>query len=93
MVKRLSIYIFLALAAVFANAEELKGRVVKVADGDTITVLVTNVQHKIRLNRIDAARGEGHFFDLLWGGFPGADAPSIGTDKTVYSTELIRNSD
>ena len=35
----------------------------------------------------DAARGEGHFLDLLWGGFPGADAPSIGTDKTVYSKE------
>ncbi len=33
----------------------------------------------------DAARGEGHFLDLLWGGFPGADAPSIGTEKTVYS--------
>lgn len=41
----------------------------------------------------DAARGEGHYLDLLCGGFPGADAPSIGTDKTVYSTELIRNSD
>ena len=35
----------------------------------------------------DAARGEGHFLDLLWGGFPGADAPSIGTDKTVYEKE------
>jgi len=35
----------------------------------------------------DAARGEGHFLDLLWGGFPGADAPSIGTEKTVYSRE------
>ena len=33
----------------------------------------------------DAARGEGHFLDLLWGGFPGADAPSIGTDKTTWS--------
>ena len=31
----------------------------------------------------DAARGEGHFLDLLWGGFPGADAPSVGTEKTV----------
>ena len=30
----------------------------------------------------DAARGEGHFLDLLCGGFPGADAPSAGTDKT-----------
>ena len=35
----------------------------------------------------DAARGEGHFLDLLWGGFPGADAPSIGTEKTVYTKE------
>lgn len=33
----------------------------------------------------DAARGEGHFLDLLWGGFPGADAPSVGTEKTVYA--------
>ena len=39
----------------------------------------------------DAARGEGHFLDLIWGGFPGADAPSIWTDKTVYSTWLVRN--
>jgi hypothetical protein len=35
----------------------------------------------------DAARGEGHFLDLLWGGFPGADAPSIGTVKTVYERQ------
>ncbi len=33
----------------------------------------------------DVARGEGHFLDLIWGGFPGADAPSIGTDKTTWS--------
>ena len=32
----------------------------------------------------DAARGSGHFLDLLFGGFPGADAPSIGTEKTVF---------
>lgn len=44
----------LVLACVMASAATLNGRVVKVADGDTITVLVTNVQHKIRLNRIDA---------------------------------------
>lgn len=35
----------------------------------------------------DAARGEGHFLDLLWGGFPGADAPSIGTPETVYRSD------
>ena len=33
----------------------------------------------------DAARGEYHWLDLLWGGFPGADAPSVGTEKTVYT--------
>ena len=35
----------------------------------------------------DAARGGAfyHFVDLLWGGFPGADAPSLGTERTVYS--------
>lgn len=32
----------------------------------------------------DAARGEYHWLDLLRGGFPGSDAPSIGTDKTVW---------
>ena len=29
---------------------------------------------------------KGHFLNLLLGGFPGADAPSIGSDKTMYST-------
>ena len=33
----------------------------------------------------DAARCEYHWLDLLWGGFPGADAPSIGTEKTTWS--------
>lgn len=38
-----------------AYADVLTGRVVGVADGDTITVLDnTNTQHKIRLNGIDA---------------------------------------
>lgn len=36
-------------------AEEIAGRVVRVADGDTITVLdAAKTQHKIRLNGIDA---------------------------------------
>ncbi len=36
------------------SRNELKGRVVKVADGDTITILdAGNNQHKIRLNGID----------------------------------------
>ena len=32
----------------------------------------------------DAARGEYHWLDLLWGGFPGADAPSVGTEKAEW---------
>ena len=44
----------LSVTSAFA-AETLKGRVVKVADGDTITVLdAANVQHRIRLDKIDA---------------------------------------
>ena len=42
-------------AAINPARNELKGRVVKVSDGDTITLLdAWNNQHKIRLNGIDA---------------------------------------
>lgn len=44
------------------NAAELRGKVVKVSDGDTITVLDSgNVQHKIRLNAIDAPESKQAF--------------------------------
>ena len=37
------------------NAQTIQGKVVRVADGDTITVLdATNTQNKVRLNKIDA---------------------------------------
>ena len=41
-------------AAPLAAAETLTGKVVKIADGDTITVLVNGEQIKIRLAEIDA---------------------------------------
>lgn len=45
----------LQFATLCANADAIAGRVVKVADGDTITVLdAANRQHKIRLAGIDA---------------------------------------
>ena len=45
----------LFFAALSCNAATIEGRVVGVADGDTITVLDANkVQHKIRLGGIDA---------------------------------------
>ncbi len=44
-----------ALAPHFAWASELQGKVIAIADGDTITVLdATQTQHKIRLAGIDA---------------------------------------
>ncbi len=47
---------FLLLTAPTAFADTLTGKVVKVADGDTITVLDnTNTQHRIRLQGIDAS--------------------------------------
>jgi endonuclease YncB( thermonuclease family) len=47
--------LILFLLASHASANELVGRVVSVADGDTITVLdASNIQHKIRLSGIDA---------------------------------------
>lgn len=57
------------VVAVFAAAsafavETLQGRVVKVADGDTITVLdAGNVQHRIRLDKIDAPEKSQPFGD------------------------------
>lgn len=45
----------LALAALQAHAERIDGRVVTVADGDTLVVLdAAKVQHRIRLGAIDA---------------------------------------
>ena len=45
----------LLLAAAVAAAETLRGRVVSLADGDTLTVLDSNHhQHRVRLQGIDA---------------------------------------
>ena len=51
------VLVFIALAALTAtsNADTLTGRVVGIADGDTLTLLdATNTQHKIRLSGIDS---------------------------------------
>ncbi len=45
----------LAFLSLAAAADFLTGKVIKVADGDSITVLdSTNIQHRIRLQGIDA---------------------------------------
>ena len=47
--------IVMALLAVTASADTLTGRVVGIADGDTLTLLdATNTQYKIRLSGIDS---------------------------------------
>lgn len=47
--------ITIALASLPASAGQIAGKVVSVADGDTVTVLdANNQQHKIRLSGIDA---------------------------------------
>ena len=44
----------LLLVVFLASAETVyQGKVVKIADGDTLTLLVNNEQHKIRLSDID----------------------------------------
>jgi len=56
------ILIALHLATAIASAATLHGRVVSIADGDTITVLdAQHVQHKIRLQGIDAPESRQSF--------------------------------
>lgn len=44
------------------NAQTIQGKVVRVANGDTTTILdSTNVQNKVRLNKIDASE-KGQLF-------------------------------
>ena len=57
-------FVFLLLLACSVQAETLTGRVVGIADGDTITVLDANrQQHKIRLAGIDAPEKAQPFGD------------------------------
>jgi endonuclease YncB( thermonuclease family) len=60
----------------FSQSNELRGRVVSVADGDTVTVLDnSNTQYKIRFNGIDAPESKQdfgqvskrHLSDLVFG--------------------------
>ena len=56
------VFIISAILCITANADTLKGKVVKVSDGDTITVLDSSkTQHRIRLTGIDAPESKQAF--------------------------------
>jgi endonuclease YncB( thermonuclease family) len=51
--KRSFITGLLLLLSLAAQAKDLEGEVVSIADGDTFTLLVDDVQHRVRLSGID----------------------------------------
>jgi endonuclease YncB( thermonuclease family) len=58
-------FIILLFFSLLSLAEELIGKVIKVSDGDTITVIDSNNQkHKIRLKGIDAPESQQTFGDV-----------------------------
>jgi endonuclease YncB( thermonuclease family) len=59
---RVLVFIALAVLTTTSNADTLTGRVVGVADGDTLTVLdASNTQYKIRLAGIDSPEKKQSF--------------------------------
>jgi len=58
-------FVILFLFSSLSLADEIIGKVIKVSDGDTITVLDSNNQkHKIRLKGIDAPESQQAFGDI-----------------------------
>ena len=57
-----SLLVCLSLLASAASAAELRGKVIKITDGDTVVILdAKKAQHKIRLNGIDAPESQQPF--------------------------------
>ena len=76
----ITVFAVLAVAHV-STANEFRGKVVSVADGDTITVLdVDKVQHKIRLQGIDAPEKNQAF---------GSKSKELLTDKIAGHEVLV----
>ena len=73
-------FIILLFFSLVSLADELIGKVVKVSDGDTITVLDSNNQkHKIRLSGIDAPESQQVYGDIS----------TQSLSKLVYDKEVL----
>lgn len=91
--KRFLMAAALALGTLLAGADELRGRIVRVSDGDTVTVLdAANTQHKIRLLDIDAPESSQAFGqksrDLLASFIAGKDVRVEFSEKDQYGRVL-----
>jgi endonuclease YncB( thermonuclease family) len=73
------IALLLVLAAHGVPGETLQGRVVRIADGDTLTIVDSReVQHKIRLAGVDAPERKQQFYDASR-----QNLAALAFDKTV----------
>lgn len=54
------------LVSIGATAASIEGKVIKVTDGDTITIVVKHQKHQIRLQGIDAPEREQPFSRASW---------------------------
>jgi endonuclease YncB( thermonuclease family) len=82
------VLLILANLALAPARQELHGRVVRIADGDTITVLdAANQQHHVRLNGIDAPETSQPFSAKSKAHLSGIVA---GKDVTVVGSKLDR---
>ena len=78
------VFFCLLFFSILSFAEELIGKVIKVSDGDTITVLDNNNQkHKIRLKGIDAPESQQVYGDI--------STQSLA--ELVYDKEVVVNWD
>ena len=99
---KLVIAAFLLLSVQSVIAETLTGRIVSIADGDTVTLLDANLQqHKIRLSGIDAPekrqpfgnRSRLHLGTLVFGKHVTADCPKTDRYKRALCTIEVNGVD
>jgi len=64
VVRKLAVFVALLIASAALHAEVLTGRVIKIADGDTITILDgDNHQYRVRVAGIDAPERKQPYYE------------------------------